>query len=483
MSGAFHTPFMADARDRLTQRWPATDLSDAETPVLANVDALPHTDAADWRALMAAQLCTPVRWRQTIHHLADSGVNTFVELGPGNVLTGMVKRTLQTASRSRLRPGRSRRPASDRLVTPSAIIGWGGALPDRVVTNHDLEQTLDTSDRWITERTGIRERRIGGSTTSLAHEAASRALEAGDIDPESIDLLVLATCTPDQIMPASGPTLQDLLGLRCGAFDVNAACSGFVYALGSAYGFLETGMDRVLVVGSDTMSAHHRLGRPHHRHPLCRRRGGHGAGAAQRGSTAACWRWTSAAEGASRHILYTDHGGKIVMKGHEVFRQAVRAVVGSVEAALAHSEPASPSDIALVIPHQANYRIVDAVAARMGLDDVQVRQPSWIAPATPRPGASPWRSLEAADAGRALRRRSGAVRRLRGRHVVGHRHREVPTMSRTVVDHRRHPGHRPGHGASHGRRRPSRRRHGPQPPPSQPLPDGVIFHAGRHDRR
>ncbi|MFA9566361.1 MAG: ACP S-malonyltransferase, partial [Acidimicrobiales bacterium] len=99
VSGAFHTPFMADARTRLNEALGSAELRDAETPVLANVDALPHTDAGDWGALMAAQLCTPVRWRQITHQLADSGVNTFVELGPGNVLTGMVKRTI-SASRN-----------------------------------------------------------------------------------------------------------------------------------------------------------------------------------------------------------------------------------------------------------------------------------------------------------------------------------------------------------------------------------------------
>ena len=232
----------------------------------------------------------------------------------------------------------------------------------------------------------------------LAHEAATGALDAGGIDPASIDLLVLATCTPDQIMPASGPTLQDRLGLRCGAFDVNAACSGFVYALGSAYGFLETGMDRVLVVGSDTMSAITDWDRPHHGHPLRRRRRGDGARAATRTATAACSRWISGTEGASRHILYTDHGGKIVMNGHEVFKQAVRAVVRSVEAALATAN-LQPSDIALVVPHQANYRIVDAVAARMGLDDLQVvtildRTGNTSA------GSIPMAFADAADAGR-----------------------------------------------------------------------------------
>ena len=282
-------------------------------------------------------------------------------------------------------------------MTSASIIGWGGALPDRVVTNHDLEKTLDTSDRWITERTGIRERRIGGTTTELAHEAAGKALVHADIDPESIDLLVLATCTPDQIMPASSATLQDLLGLRCGAFDVNAACSGFVYALGAGYGFLETGMRRVLVVGSDTMSS---ITDWDDRTTAVLFADGAGAMVLERrdDGDGGLLALDLGSQGASRHILYTNHGGKIVMNGHEVFRQAVRSVVRSVETALT-TAGLQPSDIALVVPHQANDRIVDAVAARMGLDDVQVVT-TLDRTGNTSAGSIPMAFADAADAGR-----------------------------------------------------------------------------------
>src|SRR5690606_33572570 len=111
------------------------------------------------------------------------------------------------------------------------IKGWGSALPEKVVTNDDLAQTLDTSDEWITERTGIRERRVGGTTSGLAIEAGRAAMEKAGWSPESVDLVVLATTSPDQQVPATASTVQNELGLSCGAFDLNAACSGFAYGL------------------------------------------------------------------------------------------------------------------------------------------------------------------------------------------------------------------------------------------------------------
>ena len=111
------------------------------------------------------------------------------------------------------------------------ISGWGSALPEKVVTNADLEATLDTSDQWIVERTGIRERRIGGTTSGLAIEAGQAALSRAGSDGTDIDLVIVATCTPDQVMPATAATVQDALGVAGGAVDVNAVCSGFVYGL------------------------------------------------------------------------------------------------------------------------------------------------------------------------------------------------------------------------------------------------------------
>src|ERR1700712_520474 len=134
------------------------------------------------------------------------------------------------------------------------ITGWGAALPDKVVSNDDLAATMDTTHDWIVERTGIHERRVGGSTATLSAESGRQAMERAGVDPESIDVLVLATTTPDRTVPAPAPPVQAMLGLRCGAFDVNAACSGFTYALVVAHGMLGIGAQRILVIGTDTLS-------------------------------------------------------------------------------------------------------------------------------------------------------------------------------------------------------------------------------------
>src|SRR5690349_15025401 len=118
-------------------------------------------------------------------------------------------------------------PAIPAGVRGATITGWGTALPPKVLTNHDLEQMFETSDEWIVERTGIRERHVGGTTTGLSIESGRKALDMSGIDPALIDAVVLATTTPDRTVPASAPAVATELGLHCGAFDVNAACSGF----------------------------------------------------------------------------------------------------------------------------------------------------------------------------------------------------------------------------------------------------------------
>ena len=137
----------------------------------------------------------------------------------------------------------------------AAITGWGGALPANVVTNQDYASRLDTTEAWIVERTGIQERRIGSTTGALSIEAGRAAIECAGIDPSTIGLLVLCTTTPDQTMPANAVDVHHSLGLSGGAYDLNAACAGFVYGLFAGYGALATGaVSRVLVIGADTMS-------------------------------------------------------------------------------------------------------------------------------------------------------------------------------------------------------------------------------------
>ncbi len=134
------------------------------------------------------------------------------------------------------------------------ITGWGLSLPDTVVTNADFEARLDTSDKWIVERTGIKERRQGGTTSGLAVESARRALERAGRRGQEIDLLVLATTSPDQTVPATSSWVHHQLGCRGAAFDLNAACAGFVYGLVTAVALLDAGHERALVIGSDTLS-------------------------------------------------------------------------------------------------------------------------------------------------------------------------------------------------------------------------------------
>jgi 3-oxoacyl-[acyl-carrier-protein] synthase-3 len=246
----------------------------------------------------------------------------------------------------------------------SRIIGWGSALPEKIVTNDDLAATMDTSDQWIRERTGIRERRVGGSTAGLALEAARNALARSGCRPEDIDLLVLATTTPDQNLPASSATVQSELGLRCGAFDLNAACAGFVYAIVTADAFVTSGLERVLVVGSDTLS---RVTDWTDRGTAILFADGAGAIVLERHDEPTILGWDLGCDGSARHILDADFGGYIHMDGREVFRRAVRAVVASAETAMQRSG-IQASDIAWFVPHQANIRIIDSAAEKLGLD-------------------------------------------------------------------------------------------------------------------
>ena len=248
---------------------------------------------------------------------------------------------------------------------PGAIItGWGAALPDTVVTNYDFMKTLDTSHDWIVERTGIHERRFGGTTTSLSIESGRQAIERAGIDPSEIDVLVLATTTPDRTVPASAPGIQTALGLRCGAFDVNAACSGFVYGLVAAHGFIAMGSKKILVIGTDTLS---RITDQSDRNTALLFADGSGAAVleATDGPGQLCG-WDLDADGSAEEILYAEVGGYLQMDGKEVFRRAVRIMVDSATKSMKHAG-ITADQIAIVIPHQANIRIIEAACSRLGV--------------------------------------------------------------------------------------------------------------------
>ncbi len=247
-------------------------------------------------------------------------------------------------------------------MTGLRITGWGTALPDKTVTNEDLEARLDTSDAWIVERTGISERRIGGTTSGLATEAGRAALAMAGPGPE-VDLVVLCTTTPDQAMPASASTVQDALGLQCGAFDLNAACSGFVYGLIAADGMLRAGMRRVLLIGSDTMS---RITDWDDRGTAILFGDGAGALVLDAADGPGVLGSDLGSDGATRHLLAADVGGFIQMDGSEVFRRAVRVMVDSAARSMA-AAGISADDLTLVVPHQANIRIIESACDKLGV--------------------------------------------------------------------------------------------------------------------
>jgi 3-oxoacyl-[acyl-carrier-protein] synthase-3 len=246
------------------------------------------------------------------------------------------------------------------------ITGWGIAVPDKVVTNDDLSVTMDTNDAWIRERTGIRERRIGGTTSQLAIEAGLAALEKAGRRPDEIDTVILATTTPDQIIPATSAAVQDGIGVPGGAFDVNAACSGFVYAMVVAHGMLAVGAKRLLVIGSETLS---RVTDWDDRSVAVLV--GDGAGAVVLEAVdgpGQLLSWNLGADGSLRHLLKCDHGGFLFMDGKEIFRKAVRVVVESAERAIADAG-LTVADIDLMVPHQANLRIITAACQRLGIPE------------------------------------------------------------------------------------------------------------------
>lgn len=278
----------------------------------------------------------------------------------------------------------------------AAITGWGAALPDRIITNADLAARLDTNDEWIVERSGIRSRHMGGTTSGLATEAARAALARAGVGPDDIDLLVLATTTPDQRVPGTSAVVQDALGLRCGAVDLNAACSGFVYALVAAHGFVAVGSDRILVIGAETLS-----GIVDHDDRSTAVLFADGAGAVVLEAVPGEGQllgWDLGADGSAAPILYCDHGGYLRMDGREVFRRAVRVAVSSAEAALERAKVRA-EDLALFVPHQANVRIIEAVGQRLG---IPMERTAIVLDRTGNTSAAsvPLALADAADAGR-----------------------------------------------------------------------------------
>jgi 3-oxoacyl-[acyl-carrier-protein] synthase III len=263
----------------------------------------------------------------------------------------------------------------------AAILGTGSALPVRRVSNAELAETVDTSDEWIVERTGIKFRYIAGegeTTSTLAAAAARRALDAAGLEPSAIDLIVLATATPDQTFPASATKVQAMLGINdCVAFDVAAVCSGFLYALSVAESMIRAGSaNTALVIGAETFS----------RILDWEDRGtcvlfGDGAGAIVLGGVEDGRGVLAAklhADGRHNQLLYVDGGpsttgtvGKVRMEGPAVFKHAVTNLANVLTETLA-AAGLTAADVDWVVPHQANARILDATARKLHLDPAKV---------------------------------------------------------------------------------------------------------------
>jgi 3-oxoacyl-[acyl-carrier-protein] synthase III len=271
-------------------------------------------------------------------------------------------------------------------VVRSVVLGCGSYLPQRVLTNQELAKTVDTSDEWIVQRTGIRERHVaapGEHTSDLALAAARAALADARIDPQTIDLIVLATSTPDNTFPATAVSVQAGLGLTHGAaFDLQAVCSGFVYALATADGMLRMGsFKRALVIGAETFS---RILDWSDRGTCVLFGDGAGAlvleGQPQPGTREDRGILTSHLRSDGRHKmkLYVDGGpsstgtvGHLRMEGREVFRHAVAMITDVIEDAF-KATGYGAGDIDWFVPHQANQRIIDGSAHKLGIDPAKV---------------------------------------------------------------------------------------------------------------
>ncbi len=263
----------------------------------------------------------------------------------------------------------------------AAITGWGTALPPRVVTNDEIATLFDTTDGWIVDRTGISTRHVAsgpfvdeqpavhpegglGSTGGLAADAGRLAMERAGLGGADIDLLIVCTTSPDQAIPANSAAVAGALGVTGGAMDLNAACAGFTYGAVTATALIGAGMDRVLLVGAETLTRETNWADRSNAFLF-----GDGAGAVVLEAVPApgsLLGWDLGVDGTQVPILYADHGAGMVMRGQEVFRQAVRATVESANASLERAK-VSVDEISLFVPHQANIRIMRAVADRLGL--------------------------------------------------------------------------------------------------------------------
>jgi 3-oxoacyl-[acyl-carrier-protein] synthase-3 len=258
----------------------------------------------------------------------------------------------------------------------SRIAGTGSYLPEKILTNADLERMVDTTDEWIFTRTGIRERHIaaeGEFTSDLSTQAARQAIKAAGIQAQDIDLIIVATTTPDRVFPSTACLMQDKLGISgCPAFDIQAVCSGFVYAMATADSFIKSGAAKcALVVGAETMS---RITDWTDRSNCILWGDGAGAVIMTASDESGILSSHLHADGSYTNLLNVpsgvskrDGGGTIVMEGNPVFKVAVNTLDAIVDETLA-ANGLQKSDIDWLVPHQANIRILQSTAKKLGMD-------------------------------------------------------------------------------------------------------------------
>ena len=266
----------------------------------------------------------------------------------------------------------------------ACVGGWGTAVPEKLVTNAEMEQRVDTTDAWIVERTGIRERHVAATTdttASLAIDAGTVAIKNAGIPPDAVDLLIVATASPEQPIPHTGAFVGEGLGLRCGSFDLGAGCAGFVYMLVVGSSLLATGnLDHVLIVGAEILS---RIIDPDDRATSILFGDGAAAAVLSRSPDdgPGVLAWDLGCDGSAAGLLEIRAGGSrmpataetiaageqyLKMQGQEVFRRAVRVVVESARTTLDRAGVAA-SDVAWFVPHQANIRIIESASSRLGI--------------------------------------------------------------------------------------------------------------------
>ena len=266
----------------------------------------------------------------------------------------------------------------------ACVGGWGTAVPEKLVTNAEMEQRVDTTDAWIVERTGIRERHVAATTdttASLAIDAGTAAIKNAGIPPDAVDLLIVATASPEQPIPHTGAFVGEGLGLRCGSFDLGAGCAGFVYMLVVGSSLLATGnLDHVLIVGAEILS---RIIDPDDRATSILFGDGAAAAVLSRSPDdgPGVLAWDLGCDGSAAGLLEIRAGGSrmpataetiaageqyLKMQGREVFRRAVRVVVESARTTLDRAGVAA-SDVAWFVPHQANIRIIESASSRLGI--------------------------------------------------------------------------------------------------------------------